>query len=134
MLRLLAARSVEKPQLLDLACGQGILARHLSSPFSYFGLDGAQDLIKKAKSYSYPIPSIFQVTDLSKQVQLNTVGFTHATCILAIQNIASPAALFQTAFEHLGAGGEFIIVLNHPCFRIPRQSSWGHFRQEVLKF
>lgn len=134
VLRLLAAHPVEKPQLLDLACGQGILARHLPSRFSYFGLDGAQDLIKKAKSYSYPIPCTFHVEDLSQRIPLKKTGFTHATCILAVQNIASPAALFQTAFDHLSEGGAFIIVLNHPCFRIPRQSSWGVDEAKKLQY
>lgn len=134
VLRLLATHAVEKPQLLDLACGQGILARHLTPPFSYVGLDGAPGLIQRAKSYSYPVESTFQVVDLSHPTRLKITHFTHATCILAVQNIDSPAVLFQTAFDHLSLGGEFIVVLNHPCFRIPRQSSWGVDASKKLQY
>ena len=39
----------------------------------------------------------------------------------------------QTA-KHLQLNGTFVIVLNHPAFRIPRQSSWGIDEQNKLQY
>src|SRR5208282_3098211 len=51
--------------------------------------------------------------------------FHAAACVLAIQNMHPPAAIFQSVARLLGAGGRLVIVMMHPCFRIPRQTSWG---------
>jgi len=113
-------------KVLDLACGQGVLARHLPEHAYYFGVDASRSLIEAAKDRDDATHHHYLVADLSRttfpQVPLN---FTHATMILALQNIADPVRVCTHAAEHLSAGGKFLIVLNHPCFRIPRQSSWG---------
>ncbi|HSX13461.1 MAG TPA: SAM-dependent methyltransferase, partial [Chlamydiales bacterium] len=31
----------------------------------------------------------------------------------------------EQAAQHLKPNGKLLLVLNHPCFRIPRQSNWG---------
>jgi len=62
--------------------------------------------------------------DLSKKITLKSKEFTHAICLLALQNLQDPSHLFETAYNHLQKGSLFIFVINHPCFRIPRQSSW----------
>jgi hypothetical protein len=31
----------------------------------------------------------------------------------------------RNAQQHLKKNGKLLIILNHPCFRIPRQSHWG---------
>jgi hypothetical protein len=35
-----------------------------------------------------------------------------------------PKAAFQNAADYLKSGGHLVVVMNHPCFRIPRQTSW----------
>jgi len=107
--------------LLDLACGQGIVARKLPAGVSYTGLDAAKELIHAAKKYS---PHTFLAADVTKSLPIKET-FTHATCILALQNIEQPDKVFQNVKKHLVKGGRFVMVLNHPAFRIPRQSSWG---------
>jgi hypothetical protein len=32
--------------------------------------------------------------------------------------------VFKNAHDHLAPDGKLLLILNHPCFRIPKQSSW----------
>ncbi|MGE5196684.1 MAG: SAM-dependent methyltransferase, partial [Anaerolineae bacterium] len=48
--------------------------------------------------------------------------------------IKDPFKVIQNAHQHLQSQGQLIIVLNHPCFRIPRQSSWGVDPEKHLQF
>jgi SAM-dependent methyltransferase len=133
LLRLLELEKTPKASLLDLACGQGILARHLPKGVKYLGIDSSASLIQSAKKY--PLPQHrYVVHDLSHPIDLPDRDFSHAACILAVQNLAHPGSLFQTASAHLSKNAPFIIVLNHPCFRIPRQSSWGIDEQKKLQY
>jgi ubiquinone/menaquinone biosynthesis C-methylase UbiE len=134
ILRLLQVEKKSQPHLLDLACGQGILSRHLPKGMKYFGIDGSESLIASAKKYGSKETHQFFVRDLSDELDLPFKDFSHATCILALQNLAQPTALFSTAYKHLRKDSPFIIVLNHPCFRIPRQSSWGIDEQKKLQY
>ena len=43
---------------------------------------------------------------------------------LAIQNIENVEGVILEAWRVLKPGGEFHIAMNHPAFRIPKQSSW----------
>lgn len=134
VLKLLDLQNTPQPHLLDLACGQGILARHLPQGAKYLGIDGSSSLIQSAKKYKPNRLHEFSVHDLSIKAALPIKDFSHAVCILAIQNLPIPLPLFQTAFAHLLPGAPFLIVLNHPCFRIPRQSAWGVDAQKKLQY
>lgn len=113
--------------LLDVACGQGVLARHIPDTVSYVGLDLAKELIQRASSYHRQQKTRqFFLRDATKPFNLpNDPQFTHAACILALQNIASCEDVCKHVAEVLKPGASFVFVLNHPCFRIPRQTSWG---------
>lgn len=134
VLRLLDLEKTTQPHLLDLACGQGILSRYLPKGVKYLGVDTSTSLINAAKKYASKSPHQFIVHDLSHPLNLPDKEFSHAVCILAVQNLNNPLQLFQTAFEHLRKTASFIIVLNHPYFRIPRQSSWGIDEQKKLQY
>ncbi len=111
--RLLALRSGDS--LLDLACGSGWLAKQIPRGVSYTGLD----LVKGQ--------------DITKPLAVAHT-FSHVTIILALQNIEQPAPAIKNAADHLVPGGKLVIVLNHPAFRIPRQSSWGIDPQSKLQY
>jgi ubiquinone/menaquinone biosynthesis C-methylase UbiE len=110
--------------LLDLACGQGVLERHLPPSCVYVGIDGSPSLIQQAKKRGRQPNRFFETHDLSLPIELSYPPFTHASCILALQNIEKTEELFKTAHRYLKPEGTFVLVLNHPCFRIPRQSHW----------
>lgn len=115
VVRLLALKPGDS--LLDLACGSGWLAKRIVKGVSYTGIDVARGANQ----------------DITKPLQISK-NFTHVTIILALQNIEQPALALQNAAEHLVAGGKLVIVLNHPAFRIPRQSNWGIDEHSKLQY
>lgn len=112
--------------VLDLACGQGVLARSLPKSVTYHGVDISPSLIASAEEQESNPLHTFSVADLAKPLDLDKKDFTHAAIILALQNLEHPLKALQSAADHLATGGQLAIILNHPCFRNPRQSSWGH--------
>jgi SAM-dependent methyltransferase len=110
--------------LLDLACGQGIFSRRIPKVNYYHGIDLSDSLIKFAKEQNKNINFLFDISDISEALPIKKTGFTHAVVILALQNIENFEGVIKNAAKHLTAGGKFLIVLNHPIFRIPRQTSW----------
>lgn len=117
--------------LLDLGCGQGILSRHIPPQIDYVGIDASPSLIKEAKQRS---KKPFLVGDITKPLNLQHEPFSHAALILVIQNIEDHEKALQNAAKALKSGGKLLIVLNHPCFRIPRQSNWGEDAAKKLQY
>lgn len=120
--------------LLDLACGQGVLSRQLPSHIEYVGVDLSASLIDAAKRRSPPHHRFFK-GDVTRPLSfLAPQSFARITCILALQNIASLDGLLRNVRELLVHDGKCAIVMNHPCFRIPRQSSWGIDASKKLQY
>ncbi|MCP5491942.1 MAG: methyltransferase domain-containing protein [Chlamydiales bacterium] len=117
--------------LLDLACGQGVLSSYLPKNCRYLGIDIAKKLVQSAKK-RHPDRE-FKTADCTGPLDLNET-FDAAACVLALQNIADPLALLKNAHKHLNSGAQLILVLNHPCFRIPRQSSWGFDPKQKMQY
>jgi len=133
-LKLLNFPKDQPSSLLDLACGQGVLSRHLPPQVSYTGVDAAAPLIKEAKKYPHPPSHRFILADVTQKLPLDNKSFSHGAIILALQNIADPLAVFKNAFQFLQTGSPLVIVLNHPCYRIPRQSSWKVDEENKMQY
>ena len=110
--------------LLDLACGNGVLAKAIPKDVEYTGIDIAPSLIREAQRTDRSANHKYLIADITKPLTIPQ-DFSHATIILALQNIADPAAVLKNAAQLLIINSKLLIVLNHPAFRIPRQSSWG---------
>lgn len=108
--------------LLDIGCGQGLLLEHLPKTVEYTGIDLSKSLIAEAKKRKL---GTFIHADATKKLPLEKKEFTHAIAILSLQNMEHPEAAIQNMANHLKKGGKALIILNHPCFRIPRQTEWG---------
>lgn len=120
--------------VLDLACGQGVLGRLIKPDIAYAGVDLAPSLIKFAKTNDRAAKHQYFVGDIEKPLPLKKTDFSHAVIILALQNIANPNLALKNAARHLRSGGQLLIVINHPAFRIPRQSSWEIDPQNKLQY
>ncbi|MBB64599.1 MAG: SAM-dependent methyltransferase [Waddliaceae bacterium] len=124
MLRLLDIKNPREAQLVDIGCGQGILSRILPKGVRYTGVDASQTLLKQARKAAHPSCE-FVLADATKEFPLKEEGFSHGAFILSLQNMADPEAALRNASKLLAPGGRLVLILNHPCFRIPRQSSWN---------
>lgn len=108
--------------LLDLGCGQGVLERQIPKTVNYTGLDNSKSLLATAKKMSQ---REFILADVCAPLPLNDQKYDAACFLLSLQNMESPDLAIAQAAKHLKPNGKLLLVLNHPCFRIPRQSNWG---------
>lgn len=114
-----------KGALLDLGCGQGVLARQLPKDVEYWGVDLSKNLIQSAKKLTQKPNAHFLTADATETIPVEKTDFDWACLMLSLQNMEHPFGAIRTAARHLKTGGKLLIVLNHPCFRIPRQTHWG---------
>lgn len=134
VLKLLALDPRKQHSLLDLACGPGVLARHIQKDIEYVGIDIAPSLIKEAKKLDHNPLHNYAVADATKILPLQKQDFTHAAIVLAVQNMESPKLAFEGAANHMVEGGLLVVAMNHPCFRIPRQSSWKIDEENKIQY
>lgn len=111
--------------VLDIGCGQGVFARALPSNTLYYGLDASPSLIDEAKRQMRAASFHFLAADATKPFPIEKKDFDRALFLLSLQNMEHQDKAIANARAHLKKGAELLLVLNHPCFRIPRQSSWG---------
>ncbi|WP_338722607.1 class I SAM-dependent methyltransferase [Devosia sp. XK-2] len=127
MLDLLAPKGGE--QLLDLGCGHGILAPSIASTGArYLGVDLSGRLVAEARRNQarYGRFLVGDATALPQHKLLAQGAFDAASFLLSIQDINPLEQAVAEAARLLRPGGRLGIVMLHPCFRIPRQSGWGH--------
>lgn len=120
VLRLLNLKSGEK--LIDLGCGQGVLARAIPDHIEYSGFDISSEMIKTAMTLDKDLKHRYTTIDAGHTI-LNQRADKIAI-ILALQNMKKPFAVIRNCSEILNLKGKLVIVLNHPAFRIPKHGDW----------
>lgn len=120
LLRLLNLKSGEK--IIDLGCGQGILARSIDKEIEYAGFDISPEMIKTAISLDKNLKHRYTTIDTTHTI-LNQRADKIAI-VLALQNMKKPFAVIRNCKEMLNLNGKLVIVLNHPAFRIPKHGDW----------
>ena len=126
VLRLLDARPGKR--FLDIACGQGVLCRALAAKGAgAVGVDLAPSLIHAARQRMIdPKLESYHLGDARKLEDgpFSPDSFDAALCVLAIANMTPLSPVWQGCYRLLKPGGRLVVVLLHPCFRIPRKSDW----------
>ena len=120
--------------VLDMGCGQGVFGRYLDEKIVYLGVDLAKDLVDFAKKNDITKNHDYLVSDITKEMLLPKKDYDAAVCLLALQNVEKPDMLIQNTARYLKKNGRFVIVINHPCFRIPRQSAWGIDEEQNVQY
>ena len=122
--RLLDPRRGER--YLDVGCGDGSLAPFVTRVGGQImGVDVSPSLIKRGEERRVP-GSKFWVGDAAAiPKHFPAEEFSGAVAILSLQNMPDARTVILGLSEVIKADGRLVIVLNHPVFRIPRQSGWG---------
>lgn len=121
-------------RVLDLACGQGVFSRYLSAKgMRVEGLDVSEELLRLARARSKP-SILFHLADARKTDTFKPAQFDAVVCLLALQNMEEIAPTFQNVARWLKPGGRFVMVVTHPCFRIPRQTHWGWDEEKKIEY
>lgn len=120
--------------VLDLGCGQGVLERAMPDGVKYTGVDVASDLVEYAKNHKKHEKHAFVVHDVTQNLSELGTGFDRVAIVLALQNMKNWDGVMSNVGNMLVAGGKAVLVLNHPYFRIPKQTSWGEDEQSKQQY
>ncbi|HZD11188.1 MAG TPA: class I SAM-dependent methyltransferase [Candidatus Binatia bacterium] len=127
MLELLELTRQER--VLDIGCGQGVLAPHVAAAGAHYtGVDASAQMIRLARR-RHKSDGRFLSGDaryLSRMPELQSASFDAVAFMLSIQDMDPLYAVVDSAAWALTAGGRLAMLTTHPCFRVPRQSGWGY--------
>jgi ubiquinone/menaquinone biosynthesis C-methylase UbiE len=131
-LRLLSLQAGE--QVVDIACGQGVLCRALHERgVKVTGVDAAAELIAVARERSGD--SVHYILGDARDLSfLPADRFAGAACVLAIQNIHPIQPVFAGVSRLLAPRGKLVIVMMHPCFRGAKEASWGWDEENKVQY
>lgn len=133
-LRLLAPHREET--YLDIACGQGAFAEKITreTGAAVTGFDASAKLVAQAVRRRL-VRGHFFVADAQRFAHLfGRSSFHGATCLLALQNMEPLPPVLQQVSALLKPNAPFVCVLNHPCFRPPRQSGWEWDEERKIQY
>jgi SAM-dependent methyltransferase len=123
--------------ILDVGCGPGVLAPHIAGAGArYIGLDASRRLLSFARRH-HGRHGRFVLGDATRLVELPGLepGSVDAVVfMLSIQDIDPLEAALEQSSRTLRPGGRMVLLLTHPCFRVPRQSGWGWDERRRLQY
>ncbi len=121
-------------KLLDLACGQGFFTHALAIKGAHVtGVDISPELIDIARKHAGHNED-FYVSPSDMLHKFRDSSFDTVLCVLAIQNIERMAQTFKEVSRVLGPHGRFVLVLNHPTYRIPGKTEWGFDEKKSVQY
>lgn len=121
--------------LLDIGCGPGVLAPHVAPiRADYTGVDLSRRLVAVARRNHHGRFIVADATRLTDSPLLPPASFDAACFLLSIQDIDPLEDAIASASSMLRPGGRLVILMTHPCFRVPRQSGWGWDEKRALRF
>ncbi len=131
-LRLLAPKTGDA--MIDIACGQGVLCRALvERGVEVTGVDAASGLVRAARERG-PAAIHYHVGDARDLSSFPADRFDAAACVLAIQNINPIQPVCEGVARLLKPFGRFVLVMMHPAFRGPKETSWGWDQAANVQF
>lgn len=125
LLRLLGA--VAGTRVLELACGNGYLARKLARLGAHVtAIDASASLIALAQQREARdrLGISYHVADGAHLGMLQDAAFDVVVCHMALMDIGDAEGAIRQAARVLKTGGQFVASLSHPCFDVPNASAW----------
>lgn len=114
-------------RLLDLACGNGYLARRFARTGARVtGIDASAPMIERARrrERENPLGIVYHAGDTARMDMLDDAGMDIVVCNMALMDIEDAAGTIRQVARVLRPGGRFVASLSHPCFDIAGASAW----------
>jgi ubiquinone/menaquinone biosynthesis C-methylase UbiE len=130
VLELLALRRGE--QVLDIGAGPGLLAPAIARAGAragahYTGVDASIKRLtiarrRHGRSGRFLLGDVLALPEVT---EIRAGSFDAAVFLLSIQDMDPLPDVLRCMAWALRGGGRVVIVMTHPCFRVPRLSGWG---------
>ncbi len=124
-------------RVLDVACGQGAFSRVLRTKgAAVTGVDAASSMIQLAMERSDPSIQfhVADARDLAAAPDLAGKRFTAAALLLAIQDLDPIEPVFKGIAALLEPMARCVVVMMHPCFRVPKNADWGYDEEHRTQY
>lgn len=113
--------------VLDLACGNGYLARRFARQGAkVVGVDASAPVVALAekRERTEPLGIVYHTHDAASLPMLTDASFDLVFSNMAVMDMPDAAGPFRETARVLRPGGRFVASLCHPCFDVPNASSW----------
>lgn len=113
--------------VLDVACGNGYIARKLARDGArVVGIDASAPVIERARAREIrePLGIVYHVADAGNLSMLSDATFDLVVCNMALMDIEDAEAAIREVARVLVGGGRFVASLSHPCFDQGPSSTW----------
>jgi SAM-dependent methyltransferase len=128
---------VRGEHMLDVGCGPGVLSPFIARAGArYTGVDASAKMLAFARRHHGAHGRFVRhdATRLTTCAAISVSSFDAVTFLLSIQDIDPLELALESAAWALVPNGRLVIVMTHPCFRVPRQSGWGWDAGRRLQF
>jgi ubiquinone/menaquinone biosynthesis C-methylase UbiE len=142
--KLISNLSLKKnTKILDLGCGQGMFANKIALiskedklNIKVTGVDISSSLVKIASTVSSQnkLNSQFFTKKAQELDNLYLGEFDEIITVLALQNMGKIDEVIKQGYTALNKNGIWHLVINHPCFRQPKKSSWSFDDQKMINY
>lgn len=116
--------------VLDVACGQGLLSRALvcAGAQSVTAVDFTPEMIAIAKRYedAEPLGIDYRVDNAEVLSSVDDQSVDVVTCQLGLMDIPDAAAAVKSVARVLRVDRSFVFVIGHPCFLAPEVATLEH--------
>lgn len=122
--------------ILEIGCGTGVLANHLDQEIHYMGVDASPRLLAVGRKNPRPNTTFIQgdACALHKVESVKPQIADGIVFLLSIQDMEPVTDVLAGASWAIKDGGRLVILMMHPCFRVPRQSGWGWDEDRALQY
>jgi ubiquinone/menaquinone biosynthesis C-methylase UbiE len=117
---------VEDLDVLDLACGNGYIARRLArSGARVTGVDASAPIIEHARRREKrkPLGIVYHVADAARLDGLTDASFDVVVRNMALMDIPDAEGALREVSRVLRTGGRLVASFSHPCFDVSVSSS-----------
>lgn len=122
------AGSLTGQRVLDLACGEGVMARELARHAAVtWGVDLSLTLLEFARQEEAkrPLGIRYVQDDAHTLARLEPGSFDTVVCNMALTDLADLEAAAAAIARVLRPGGAFVFSMPHPCFQTAPGAAWG---------